>query len=255
MKFGIVGTGNAAWHFSTMLKANGHEPLEVFGRDSERVSAFEKEFDFSRVSSPKNFSTELDLIILAVSDDAIVEVSRQIPTEILCVHTSGSAPMSALMQDRMGVVWPLQTLRKGVATNYSTIPLLMEGSDAATTEKLKAIFCPISSQVIETTSEQRATAHLAAVFANNFTNHLIEIAGGLAHSANMPFDILRPIVLEMATKLQHSMPHDVQTGPAIRRDESTISRHLEQLKGEPKLSHLYTLLTEHIIETFHGKKL
>jgi hypothetical protein len=42
-------------------------------------------------------------------------------------------------------------------------------------------------------------------------------------------------------------PVSVQTGPAIREDQSTIHAHLELLRDNPTLSELYSKLSQSIV--------
>ena len=64
----------------------------------------------------------------------------------------------------------------------------------------------------------------------------------------MGFDMLRPLILETAQKVQDHLPIEVQTGPAIRNDENTIAAHLQMLNDEPHLKTIYTLLSQAIIK-------
>ncbi|GAB2771931.1 hypothetical protein GCM10010465_17550 [Actinomadura fibrosa] len=69
----------------------------------------------------------------------------------------------------------------------------------------------------------------------------------------IPFEILQPLIKETAAKIQNVSPAEVQTGPAIRNDRTTITAHLEQL-NDPENKKIYELLT-HAIQKFHGKEL
>ncbi|MEK7257332.1 MAG: DUF2520 domain-containing protein, partial [Bacteroidota bacterium] len=91
--------------------------------------------------------------------------------------------------------------------------------------------------------EQRAVAHLAAVFVNNFSNHLFAIGKEILAAKNLPFDLLLPLIRETVAKLETSEPETMQTGPAIRGDEATIQRHLELLKSNATFREVYRMLT------------
>jgi len=49
---------------------------------------------------------------------------------------------------------------------------------------------------------------------NNFTNHMYTIAYDLCEEHNVPFDILKPLILETSDKIKKLTPKDAQTGPA-----------------------------------------
>ena len=101
-------------------------------------------------------------------------------------------------------------------------------------------------------TEQRQTLHLSAVFVNNFTNQLYRIAHEISDIENIEFDILKPLILETAKKVQNISPYMAQTGPAKRNDKKTIKRHLKQLEREDHKA-IYKLLTASIKKT-HGQR-
>ena len=90
--------------------------------------------------------------------------------------------------------------------------------------------------------------HMAAVFACNFPNCLYQAAAGLLAAEGLPFQMLRPLILETAQKVQQELPQAMQTGPAIRGDESTMARHLQLLEGRPELAEVYLQLSQLIIK-------
>ena len=69
----------------------------------------------------------------------------------------------------------------------------------------------------------------------------------------LPFELLRPLILETALKVQNIHPVNAQTGPAVRMDNNVISKHLELLKESPEFSSLYEEITQSIYK-YHQKK-
>jgi hypothetical protein len=67
----------------------------------------------------------------------------------------------------------------------------------------------------------------------------------------LDFNLLRPLILESAAKVQQLSPTDAQTGPARRGDEPTIARHLELIENDPGLKALYELMSKQIIKKYH----
>jgi hypothetical protein len=67
--------------------------------------------------------------------------------------------------------------------------------------------------------------HVAAVFVNNFTNHLYQIGQEICTDNRVPFEILTPLISETAQKIMLLSPQDAQTGPAKRNDTATIAAH------------------------------
>ncbi len=106
----------------------------------------------------------------------------------------------------------------------------------------------ITQNVYRINSAERKTLHLAAVFACNFPNYLYYLSQQLLAEHQLSFDLLRPLILETAEKVQDHLPGDVQTGPAVRNDEKTMTTHLQQLAEKPELQALYKLLSQGIIK-------
>ncbi|WP_373517045.1 DUF2520 domain-containing protein, partial [Pricia sp.] len=94
-------------------------------------------------------------------------------------------------------------------------------------------------------SEQRKVLHLAAVFVNNFTNHLYHIGKEICDEKGLPFEILQPLIQETLDKTEQLTPYDAQTGPARRGDSETLEKHLGQLKN-PEYKKVYEVMGESI---------
>ena len=127
------------------------------------------------------------------------------------------------------------------------MPIAIEGNSAEVTDSLHSIASRLSERVLELSSIQRRTIHAAAVFACNFTNHMYVLANDLLEEQGLSFDLLRPLIAETASKIQSADPASVQTGPAMRDDQSTMNKHLQLLTNKPDLQELYHKLSQSII--------
>jgi uncharacterized HAD superfamily protein len=78
----------------------------------------------------------------------------------------------------------------------------------------------ISDKVFAINSEQRKALHVAAVFVNNFTNHLYTIGNEICEENQVPFDILKPLILETAHKIMTISPNEDRTGKAKRYNDN-----------------------------------
>lgn len=54
---------------------------------------------------------------------------------------------------------------------------------------------------------QRAVLHVAAVFANNFANHCFSIAEKILDEADLPFEMLHPLMEETLAKALKTHRH------------------------------------------------
>jgi predicted short-subunit dehydrogenase-like oxidoreductase (DUF2520 family) len=98
-------------------------------------------------------------------------------------------------------------------------------------------------------SAERRVLHLSAVFACNFTNHLLAVAKNITEDHELEFDLLKPLIRETFRKAMIAAdPAEVQTGPARRGDQKTIDRHIAMLNGQPHLQQIYTVLTQSIMQ-------
>ena len=246
----IIGTGNVSYHLQKAFsQTESVEVIHVLPSRSD-LSSF-----LSKNNPDYSYIDEVDVFIIAVNDDAIKTVSKHfenIPK--LLVHTSGSVPLSALSKEvRHGVFYPAQTFSKERGVVFKTIPICIEANDSKDMELLKRLALAISDKVFEIDSEQRKALHLAAVFVNNFANHLYQIGNEICQENKISFELLKPLIIETASKIKTLDPLEAQTGPAKRNDTHTINRHLEQLKTK-KQKEIYSILTESIRDTY-GEKL
>ncbi|MEY2868507.1 MAG: hypothetical protein RIR01_962, partial [Bacteroidota bacterium] len=256
IKVSIIGSGNVAQHLITTFQnleksINKIELVQAFARKKESLSHLLPQ---EKITDNLNTLAEADLYIISISDDAIATVSDALPFKNrLVVHTSGSTPFTILNDNnRKGVFYPLQTFTKGKPVDFKTIPLCLEAENPSDYQILDKVAKAISDKVYAINSEQRKALHVAAVFVNNFTNHLYSIGNDICLENQIPFDILKPLMEETLQKLQSLSPKEAQTGPAIRQDQKTIAAHEAFLKNENQLK-IYKTLTQSIQE--NGKKL
>ncbi len=248
----ILGTGNLAQHLCVAFsKTASVEVIQVFGRNTAKLKSFK---NYAETCSNPLEIKDADVYLIAVKDDAITEVSKHlIKKNGVVAHTSGATGLDGISLENRAVFYPVQTFTKDKPVNFKTIPIGIEASNEKGLSLLKFLAEQISDNIYEINSEQRKQLHLAAVFVNNFTNHLYRIGQDICTKASLPFDMLKPLILETAEKLGTISPQEAQTGPARRADKKSIQRHLELIDtGEEK--EIYNLLTE-AIKTRYEKKL
>lgn len=247
----IIGAGNVATHlFKAFSKTKTVSVKQWYSRDLNKISSFKNKVE---IVADLNGLAEADIYIIAVSDDAISSVSEALPfKDRLAVHTSGSVGIYDLdKKNRRAVFYPLQTFSKEAKVDFKQVPICIETIGKKDYPQLKSLAEALGSPHYRVNSDQRKTLHLAAVFVNNFTNQLYRVAHEITESEGVEFDILKPLILETAKKVQTMSPYMAQTGPAKRNDKKTIQRHLKQLKNEQHKA-IYNLLTNTIKKT-HGR--
>lgn len=252
IKVVVIGSGNVAQHLTYAFEnAVTTELVQVFSRKKETISKLP---NFHEITNDFNEIKEADLYVIAVSDDAVAEVASQLPFKNrLVVHTSGSVAMEALPDDnRKGVFYPLQTFSKSKEVDFKNIPVCLEAEFTGDFVTIDLAAKAISEKAMSINSQQRKSLHVAAVFVNNFVNHLYTLGAEICKENQVPFEILKPLILETADKVMQLSPTDAQTGPAKRHDSSTIATHLDFLSDE-NLNNIYKILTKSIQQ--HVEKL
>jgi predicted short-subunit dehydrogenase-like oxidoreductase (DUF2520 family) len=249
-RISIIGTGNVAHHLGRALIKTNFQIEGVWGRTKSNSQELAKALNTESFDHLNQIPESTDLVIICVSDSAIKEIVEKIPSTFAVVYTSGSISLKTLPErEKIGVFYPLQTFTKSRDLSFDTIPLLIESTNNEFAESLKNCASKLSQTVRLTSSEERFQIHIAAVMVNNFTNHLYHLADLQLKKNHLPFDILKPLILETAEKVKDIPPCDAQTGPAKRNDLNVINKHLNELDDETKV--IYEMLSKSI--TNHNK--
>ncbi|APY09469.1 hypothetical protein BWZ20_14665 [Winogradskyella sp. J14-2] len=248
----ILGAGNVASHlYKAFISAEDITVKQWYNRTYSEISSYANEVDTTDDLSKLKVA---DIYIMAVSDDSIASLSRALPFENrLVAHTSGSVSIHDLdKKNQRAVFYPLQTFSKDAELDFNEIPICIEVTEKTNLQFMKDLAEALGCKSYKINTEQRQTLHLSAVFINNFTNQLYRIAHEISDAKSINFDILKPLILETARKVQDMSPYMAQTGPAKRNDKKTIKRHLKQLENEEHKA-IYELLTASIKKT-HGQR-
>ncbi len=250
MKISFIGAGNVATNMAANLHNSGNDIVQVYTRTPESGRKIRRQTGAREVNLLADLSSQTELFIAAIPDDQYASFIVQYPfTDIPIAHTSGSIPLDVLKSRTAvsGVLYPLQTFTKEIDKSFHDVPMCIEASDPGFHKVLTALAGTISNSVYAVDSEQRKKLHVAAVFANNFTNRMYGIARELLDQDGLSFDILKPLILETAEKILANPPQAVQTGPAARNDKELIRAHLEILRKNPPYRAIYELLTDSIL--------
>jgi len=252
LKVVCIGAGRLANQLMPALEEAGCHILQVYNRnpftgqqlaDKLRSSSYTNEI--------ADVTPDADLYFLTVSDDAIKPVAEQlldiVPEEAIGIHCSGSLGLDVLPFRKKAGFYPLQSFSANHEVSWRWIPLIITAPDEDTWQLLDAIAGQMSSSVYRMTDSQKSVLHVAAVFANNFSNHMLTLAENICKANELPFEILKPLILETFSKAILSGPRESQTGPAIRRDQKTIEKHLYLLADHPELTVIYKAITNSII--------
>ncbi|MDJ0363517.1 DUF2520 domain-containing protein [Hymenobacter sp. H14-R3] len=256
LRVGLFGAGRVAAALGPALAAAGHHVVFVAGRTLGPAQALATQLPACQAWAPPAALPPADVYLLAVPDAAVPELLGTVPwpAGAVVAHLAGAVPLAvfeAAPRVRGGVLYPLQTFSAGRAIDWPVVPLFVEATSAPAEARLLVLARSLSQQVALLGSAQRLRLHLGAVWASNFTNHLLGVAQALLAEASLPFELLHPLVRETVAKALAAQPSPfgVQTGPAVRRDAPTLAAHEAALAAHPAWQALYAQLSASIAAT------
>lgn len=244
MRLGILGGGRAAWAFGSAWRRIGWPLSGVWLRDASHSHIAEL-LQTARMDLP-DLARESELLLVAVSDRAIPEVAAAIPeTEALVFHASG-----ALLSMRGGFsLHPLQALPPvGAVASVHDLEgtlLVFEGEHRRTA---KLIASAVGARFAEVAPAQKALYHAAAVFGANYVAASLEIAERLMTRAGVA-DVREDLVALAQSAIENWRRNTDErrfTGPAARGDREVMEQHLDALRDDAQVAHLYELLADQI---------
>ena len=248
----IIGSGNLAWCLARALHETPEiELVQTIGRNTEALQEFR-----AWGNTAEEFSELLraDVYLLAVADQALSEFTAKLPRQGLWAHCSGSTPLAVFDEKtRAGVFYPLQTFTKGRALSFADIPIGIEARTEADYALLEKLGKTLSHKVFRMNSGQRQRMHLAAVWANNFSNHLFARSAEICESAGIEAQLLYPLIEETVEKMKALGAKAAQTGPARRQDKKTMNTHVELLDSSTA-KRLYKQISKAIDDYYEDER-
>ncbi|MFL2643902.1 MAG: Rossmann-like and DUF2520 domain-containing protein [Flavobacteriaceae bacterium] len=249
IKIILLGAGNVGHHLSKAFdKSTEIDLVQWYSRDNSKVSYNDIDTeiinDLSKIKSA-------DIYVISISDSYVGEISEKLNvSEKLVVHTSGSLDLSIIdKKNRRGVFYPLQTLSKNKEIELAKVPICIESENNKDLVLLETISKYIGCKTYKIDYNERKILHLAAIFSNNFVNHMFTIAKEILDDKNLDFNILKPLINETVDKIHKLDPENAQTGPAIRNNNEIILNHVKTLKKDDHKK-LYELMTKLIKDKY-----
>ncbi|MBK8351522.1 MAG: DUF2520 domain-containing protein [Saprospirales bacterium] len=254
-KIAFIGSGNVATHLAKAFSKKGITVTQIYSQTCDNSETLAWQSNSKYICDLEELDLNVDLLIFAVKDDVIKELASKIlaksPT-IKVVHTSGSVGLDVFDNaQNCGIFYPLQSFSKTKKIAIDEVPFLITSNNVELKNELISFARIISNKVYEYTDEQRKHLHIAAVFVNNFSNHLFALAQDYCEKHQLDYQLLMPLSHETILKLIPFYQKDAQTGPAKRNDNDIIDKHLKVLKNEDdKLFEIYKMLTDSILQMY-----
>lgn len=248
MNFSIIGSGNIATFIGTRCLEAGRTIDEVISTNEETAKALAEKLNAQYLSDFSKSSATT--FLLAIPDDAIRSLS---PTDFFIgkkvIHTSGSIGLKELenLSGDVACIWPIYSIQKEKLPTRNDIPFILQSSNLSTRKKAVSFLKCLTNNVTEASDEQKNILHLSAVLVNNFTNHLFAQSEKLLTENELSFnELMLPIIQDTVNKLNNSSPIELQTGPAIREDNSTMDKHKALIVKKEYLLKIYSILSKSI---------
>lgn len=234
------------------IAGHGKVASALAKRLTERGVAFEQ-------VSARGWTTGNDLptagcraLFLALPDDYIAEVAASLAPaspNYPVFHCSGATPLSSLESLPLSGVWyPMQSFRNPDVP-WGSFRIFWENEALESTLHAWHQALGLHAPGEWASSQQRGAYHLGAVWANNFPNHLVALFQ--AYQAKTGVSGLESMLAETVQAALNGDAKSLQTGPALRGDQATLDRHLQELPEE--FRDLYLALSESI-HRFHASQ-
>ena len=247
----LIGSGNTATALGKALIRAGHSIAQVWSRDEEHAKTLGDILGTNYTADISNVTKEADIYLVTVRDDAIESVAGTFSAgDKIVAHTSGirSKDLLQIAGPNYGIFYPNVSMTKGVEVDFTKVLLMIEGSNEDTVASLKSLADTITSNARIVDEKQRQSFHVASVFANNFTNRMYIATEQILLDSGMSFEDIRPLIASHLQTLMQQSPTRLQTGPAIRHDETAIDSHLRLIQRYPALHDIYINMTSSIQE-------
>ncbi len=254
-RIALIGSGRLGSQIAPALEAAGHRVAEIYNPSAYSAERVAKKLYDGRLVDSLDFSdSSCNLFIIAVPDAAISQVASEIvlPDDAIIVHTSGATSLEVLevtAAENYGIFWPLQSFSHNRPASFKGLPVFVEASNEFAEDALLALASSLGAEPLIVEEEERKTLHLAAVFASNFTNHMLTCAKAVLNQQNISLEHLQPLVEETVKKAFDIGPDEAQTGPAVREDYETIEEQTDRLSFDESLQRIYQALSQHIIQS------
>ena len=154
----LVGSGNVATHLAQNIDNKKYIINQIFSRSNSNAKNLIELLNCHWTNDPKKL-----LILIynnCVNDDKIKDVISYLP-DIPTVHTSGNTDISVLKGcfNKYGVLYPLQTFKKSIASNLSQTPFLIEGNNKKFEKSIFELASSFSKNVTIVDSCTRKNIH------------------------------------------------------------------------------------------------
>lgn len=211
--YGIIGNGRLARHIEFYFKLKNISYTLWHRRQA---------------TSPEDILNQSDIILLAISDNAIDSFLDQHPrlNAKLCIHFSGTLTSPDALSYHPLMTFSLQMHNLEF---YQNLLFVGEGNAPPFSD----IFPQLNNPFIQIPQTKKAYYHALCVMANNFTTLLWQkFFDEMTTTFNASLNDLKPYLKQTLLNIDSDY-HNALTGPLKRQDLQTIKHNLDALQEDP----------------------
>jgi predicted short-subunit dehydrogenase-like oxidoreductase (DUF2520 family) len=246
-RIGIIGTGRVAQAMTFALASHSAAPILVWGRSAARRDALVAHVDHSEAAQDLTaIASTCDLILIAVSDDAIAAVVSDLATvlpetEPFILHMSGRSGVGILapLAQRgaiVAAVHPVMTFTGDARAEVARMVgayFVITGTTSSAIQVAEHVVACLGGVTERVEEAQRALYHAALCHASN---HLVTLIAGSIDALKVagiadPSALIAPLVqAALGNSLDRGMAG--LSGPLLRGDADTIGGHVAAIAAD-----------------------
>lgn len=226
----IYGPGRAGGALAIAASRAGHHITGIDGRSAARIETLTSLVDVT--------PGDPDLLIIAVSDDALAKSSEFVSTDAApaVVHVSGAVRVDVLKPFAdagalIGSFHPLQTL-PDASTGASRLPgaHIAITADAPLDAMLRELATSLGCRSFAIADDMKPLYHAAAAASANATLAALAVASDIFAEAGIDFSVAKPLVEAIVHNAFEMGPRGALTGPIARGDVATVAAQVAAVR-------------------------
>jgi predicted short-subunit dehydrogenase-like oxidoreductase (DUF2520 family) len=210
----FIGPGRAGTSMAAALSARGWDVVGFLGRHDDLGDA----------------ALGVEVLVIATPDDTVAQLAATVRPCLTTtvVHLSGSLGLDALAPHRRRAavhpLVPLPNAAVGAGRLASGVTFAVAGDPMG-----RLIVESLGGRTVDVADPDRAAYHAAACIAANHVVALLGQVERIAASVGLDMEAFLPLTRAAVDDVAALGARRALTGPAVRGDWATLSRHLDAL--------------------------
>jgi predicted short-subunit dehydrogenase-like oxidoreductase (DUF2520 family) len=201
------------------LSAHGWDVVGFIGRHDDVTHAADG-VDVLLIATPDDVISAAAAAITPCATTTVVHLSGSLGTDVLAPH-----PLRAALHPLV----PLPNAMVGAQRLASGVTFAVSGAPAA-----RLMAESLGGRLVEVADADRAAYHAAACIAANHVVALLGQVERVAAAAGLDLEAFLPLTRAAVDDVATLGPRQALTGPAVRGDWATLSRHLDALPADER---------------------